>query len=602
MSNRSYEDFTVNELKELLRDNGLPMSGKKADLIKRAHTFIPEPKVEEQQPKKAHVPAQAAVISLDEEVSEHTDVVLADGDDVPWWRSTELMSIPALTAIGVALLMVTAVFVFQPAWLGFTPDYEYELIDYDAAQTLQFAENLVSYGHPDWEGRMSGTEQEQNASEYIISEFDAMGMATTLHSYQVPMHHVNAEPSLRICIQGLAGNSPCEGFGSIGSQIISFQHRSDYVIQGFSGQSEYTFQQNVPLTYLDNGSDDALWASASGTVGYVINSGTKTGNTEFFSKAAENNLAGLIRVNKDYNCGKIEGNDCVPIFKGSGLDAVVEANGGTVPSDLPFIAMSKDAGELLEQAIFNATGTTGVLEMIIDVTNDQERTIYVPCGEIRGRTSELVIAGGHHDTVYHGQGAVDDTSGTASVMEMARQMSAVVNESGTPERTLRFCTWGGEEEGLYGSRAYVEAFQSSLKNNLRLYINLDMNHVDADFSNRGNSLTLFGNDGEDMEHIERITQLYKDQRSDVADRYEIRLSVLTGAQGAPNGMPYNSDHGPFVYDLGEGERGRAIVCYGSGSWEYHTYLDTMDRFNEESLGVSVTVYGTYMRFLAYSDY
>ena len=33
-----------------------------------------------------------------------------------------------------------------------------------------------------------------------------------------------------------------------------------------------------------------------------------------------------------------------------------------------------------------------------------------------------------------------------------------------------------------------------------------------------------------------------------------------------------------------------------------TYADTMERFNEESLGVSVTIYGTYMRFLAYSDY
>ena len=187
-------------------------------------------------------------------------------------------------------------------------------------------------------------------------------------------------------------------------------------------------------------------------------------------------------------------------------------------------------------------------------------------------------------------------------MEMARQLSAVVNETGTPERTLRFCTWGGEEEGLYGSRAYVQAFQNSLRANLRLYINLDMNHVDADFSNRGNSLTLFGNNAEDIEHIERITELYKNQRSEVADRYDIRLSVLSGPQGATDGMPYNSDHGPFVYDLGEGQRGRAIVCYGSGSWEYHTYLDTMDRFNEESLGVSVTVYGTYMRFLAYSDY
>ncbi|MBL6893165.1 MAG: M20/M25/M40 family metallo-hydrolase [Candidatus Poseidonia sp.] len=587
MSESNSIPLTVKELREELAVHGLPVSGKKAELIERL---------------LAHREFQPT-ISLEDEPPATAELFPEDEDKTPWWRSTDILTPQALTAIGVVIIMVTAVFVFRPTWLGFTPNYEYDLIDYDASQTRTFAEELVGFGHADWEGRMSGTTEEANVSTYIESQFAAMGMDTTLHSYQVPMHHVNSEPSLRICVQsGLGGLSPCEGPGSQFSNFISFQHRVDYVIQGFSGQSEYTFQQNVPLTYLGNGSDDGLWASAGGTVGYVINSGTKTGNTEFFSKAAENQLAGLIRVNKDYNCGKIEGNDCVPIFKGTGIDAVMEANGGTIPSDIPFIAMSKDAGEILEQAIFNATGPTGVLEMIIDVTNDQERTIYVPCGEIKGRTSEVVIVGGHHDTVYHGQGAIDDTSGTASVLEMGRQISEVVNETGKPERTLRFCTWGGEEEGLYGSRAYVQAFQNSLKDNLRLYINLDMNHVDADFSNRGNSLRLFGNTPEDMEHISRITELYKNERDEVADRYDIQLATYQGAQGASDGMPYNSDHGPFVYDLGEGERGRAIVCYGSGSWEYHTYLDTMDRFNEESLGVSVTIYGTYMRFLAYSDY
>ena len=583
----SFEGLTVNELKEMLREAELPISGTKAQLIERLQANHPE----------------TNTISLDSEKTLVDDAILAGEESVPWYRGTEVLTPPALIAIGVAVLMVTAIFVIQPTWLGFEPDYEYELISYDAAQAKNYAETLVSYGHPEWDGRMSGTVQEANTSEYIISQFDSMGMKTTLHSYQVPMHHVNSEPSLRICTPGgFFGTSQCEGPTNGLSEFISFEHRVDYVIQGFSGQSEYTFDQDVQLTYLGNGSDEGLWQSASGTIGYVINSGTKTGNTEFFSTAAENNLAGLIRVNKDYNCGKIEGNDCVPIFKGTGIDAVKEANGGSIPSEIPFIAMSKDAGEILEAAIFNATGATGVLEMVMDVTNDQERTIYVPCGEIKGKSSELVIVGGHHDTVYHGEGAIDDTSGTASVLEMARQLSDVVNETGTPERTLRFCTWGGEEEGLYGSRAYVSAFQNSLKDNLRLYINLDMNHVDADFSARGNSLRLFGNTPEDMEHIERITDLYKDKRSDVADRYDIQLALYQGAQGEPDGMPYNSDHGPFVYDLGDDIRGRAVVCYGSGSWEYHTYLDTMDRFNEESLGVSVTIYGTYMRFLAYSDY
>jgi hypothetical protein len=577
------EGKTVAELKDMLREQGLAVSGTKAQLVDRLEANS----------------SDAAVVNMDDDIKDGSAGDLLD--DLPWWRSTNILTPQALTAIGVVVLMVAAAFVFRPTWLGFAPNYEYELIDFDQDQARLFAEELVSYGHPDWEGRMSGTTEEANVSAYIEAQFKAMGMSTTLHSYQVPMHHVNAEPSLRICVPGLNGLSVCEGFGSIGSQITQFQHRVDYVIQGFSGRSDYTFSDEVPVTDLGNGSDEALWSAAGGTIGYVRSGGTVTGNTDLFSLAAENDLAGLIRVNKNYNCGKIEGNDCVPIFKGTGIDDVKAANGGSIPSELPFIAMSKDAGELLESLVFNATGQPGVLEMLIDVTNDQERTIYVPCGEIRGASSEVIIVGGHHDTVYHGQGAIDDTSGTASVLELARQMSEVVNETGKPDRTLRFCTWGGEEEGLYGSRAYVEAFQNSLKDNLRLYINLDMNHVDADFSNRGNSLTLFGNNAEDVGHVTRITELYQNKRSEVADRYEIRIATLDGAKGDPDGMPYNSDHGPFVYDLGGGERGRAVVCYGSGSWEYHTYLDTMDRFNEESLGVSVTIYGTYMRFLAYSD-
>ena len=194
-------------------------------------------------------------------------------------------------------------------------------------------------------------------------------------------------------------------------------------------------------------------------------------------RAIENDLASIIRVNKNYNCGLIEGNDCVPIFKGTSHSAILEANGGSMPTDMAFIAMSKDAGEILESVVINGSGR---LEMIMDVTNDQELTIRVPCGTYYGASSELLIVGGHHDTVYHAPGAVDDTSGTATVLEMAAMFSEYISEHGEPDRTIRFCTWGGEEEGLWGSTAYVEEFNQDLAENLRLYVNLDMNHVDID--------------------------------------------------------------------------------------------------------------------------
>jgi len=580
-----YESMRVSELKNELRNFGAPVSGTKSELIERLNLLTK---------KEENVITLEDDDLLGNDIGQTTMSSFVNRMRKPIYGPINL---GALYAIAVSLLMLTTVLIIQPSWLGFGEDYEYELIEFDQQQARTFAQELVDLGHPDWEGRMSGTTEESNTAVYISSKLAEMGYEAEINEFQVPMHHVNSEPSFRLCVQGLGGLSPCDGPAALGSQVTPFQHRVDYVIQGFSGQSEYMFNEDIQVTDLGNGSDEALWQTATGTIGYVRGDSSKIGNTELYSNAAINDLAGLISVNKNYNCGKIEGNDCVPIFKGTNYDSLVDANGGSIPTEIPFISMSKDAGDIFEASVINASEPASI-ELIIDVTNDQERTIYVPCGTIQGRTSEVVIAGGHHDTVYQAQGAVDDSSGVASVLEMARQMSSIINETGTPERTIKFCTWGGEEEGLWGSRAYVEEMQSSLRENLRLYINLDMNHVDADFENRGNSLTLFTNNEDDYGHMQRITDIYKEERSEIADRYDIQFQLLDGDQGDENQMPCNSDHCPFVYDLG-GKDGRAVVCYGSGSWEYHTYLDTMDRFNEESLAVSTTIYGTYMRLLAY---
>ncbi len=582
MSSPDYDTMLVAELRQRLASAGLPTSGRKVELIERL-------RLNEQEP---------TMISIEADLVEENNSTKAFITQMKK-QIIGPLNLGGVIAIGLSLLMISSVLVLQPAWLGFGSDYDYEIIEFDPSQTKTYAEELVALGHPDWEGRMSGTIEEANTSQYIIDQLVSMGYEPQSNEYQVPMHHVNSEPSFRLCVQGGFGLSPCDGpLGQAGgSQVTIFQHRVDYVIQGFSGQSEYTFDEEIAVTDLGNGTDEALWQSATGTLGYVRMDGSGVSNTQMYTYAAQNDLAGIVSVNKIINCGQIEGNDCVPIFKGTNYDTLVAANGGTLPTEIPFIAMSRDAGDIFEALVINATEPASI-ELFIDVTNDQERTIYVPCGKIDGKTSELIIAGAHHDTVYQGQGAVDDSSGVATVLEMARQLAEIVNQTGKPERTIQFCTWGGEEEGLWGSRAYVADMQSNLRNNLRLYLNFDMNHVDADFQNRGNSLTLFTNNGNDYDHINRIVDLYTNEKSEIANKYQIRTSLLDGDRGDANEMPCNSDYCPFIYELG-GKTGRAVSCYGGGAWEYHTYLDTMDRFNEESLHVSGTIYGTYMRLLAY---
>jgi hypothetical protein len=66
---------------------------------------------------------------------------------------------------------------------------------------------------------------------------------------------------------------------------------------------------------------------------------------------------------------------------------------------------------------------------------------------------EVVILGAHFDSVAAATGATDNATGSAAVMEAMR----ILKTSGVkPRRTIRIALWGGEEQGLLGSRAYVK--------------------------------------------------------------------------------------------------------------------------------------------------
>ena len=65
---------------------------------------------------------------------------------------------------------------------------------------------------------------------------------------------------------------------------------------------------------------------------------------------------------------------------------------------------------------------------------------------------EVVIVGAHMDGVPYATGATDNATGTAAMMEAVRAIQALKLR---PRRTIRIALWGGEEQGLLGSRAYV---------------------------------------------------------------------------------------------------------------------------------------------------
>jgi Zn-dependent M28 family amino/carboxypeptidase len=77
-------------------------------------------------------------------------------------------------------------------------------------------------------------------------------------------------------------------------------------------------------------------------------------------------------------------------------------------------------------------------------------------GEIPGavKKDEVVMVGGHLDSWHYGTGATDNAVGSAVAIEVMRILKTLNLKM---DRTVRIGLWGAEEEGLYGSKAYVKA-------------------------------------------------------------------------------------------------------------------------------------------------
>ena len=92
--------------------------------------------------------------------------------------------------------------------------------------------------------------------------------------------------------------------------------------------------------------------------------------------------------------------------------------------------------------------------------------------------NEIVLIGAHLDSWHGSTGAADNASGCIVMMEAMRILKAMNIQ---PKRTIRIALWGGEEQGLYGSRGYANQYLYDSEknkalpgfNNFALYLNMD---------------------------------------------------------------------------------------------------------------------------------
>ncbi|MGR6963239.1 M28 family peptidase [Geodermatophilus sp. URMC 61] len=143
------------------------------------------------------------------------------------------------------------------------------------------------------------------------------------------------------------------------------------------------------------------------------------------------------------------------------VDPPIEGAPGPVTHGIPVVGASSADGIALSQS-----GSTAFVEVLPAET----RTDHNVIAELPGQNPDnVVMAGAHLDSVIQGPGINDNGSGSAALLETALMMAETEHEN-----TLRFGWWAAEEQGLVGSKDYVNGLSQAERDRIALYMNYDM--------------------------------------------------------------------------------------------------------------------------------
>ena len=230
-------------------------------------------------------------------------------------------------------------------------------------------------------------------------------------------------------------------------------------------------------------------------------------------------------------------------------------------------------------------GTAVRLEFtIVNQSYPEGRTSYNAVAEIPGtdKADEVVMLGGHLDSWHSATGATDNAIGCAVMMEAARILTAIGVQ---PRRTIRVALWGGEEQGLLGSKAYVKEHFGTFENpkpgfaKFAGYFNVDSG------TGRIRGASVFGPD-EAATILREAFKPFEDLGMMGA------IATRSRRSGGTDSTSFNEAGLPGI------GLSQDPIEYGSYTW--HTNLDTLERIVEEdvqksAIAVAAAVYHLAMR-------
>jgi hypothetical protein len=457
----------------------------------------------------------------------------------------------SLKLFSIAIVLIVLLSFIAIYTVSRLSQHDYHLVDFDSEEAYKDMQFLTGIGP-----RVPGTDADLQGAEYVKERFTEAGLSDVhIEEYSVTTYGVNSASLSLITLD-------------LGGQIVTdYSHIEDFILYQYSGSTNGDLR--LEIVDVGNGSDENFQ-------GVDVQGKAVLSTQQILPKAANNGASAVIvqnqRIGEELGyppyCGGIYGSD---------------GNGDSIPypdahqnAVVPTCCVSWDVGEEIRSAIEGSRElpvigmSTVWIEMNFDTTI-QKNPIYNVIGDVKGSSDDIIYIVAHRDTTYINPGAVDNTVGTVTIMEMARQIAGL-----DVGKTIRFISMDAEEKGLLGATEYVKAHEEEVIENGVICMNFDMNDVNLE---RVDTLELQISNSGYQNRLKEIKDLMFNKHSDLKDKYNINI---TEGGGGPDGAPFFKRGIDASFAMGE---------WGS-SWEFHTQWDTIEHVNKESWQLSGIIFGT----------
>jgi len=316
--------------------------------------------------------------------------------------------------------------------------------------------------------------------------------------------------------------------------------RSDYQYKDFAKEDLYKKISQTKKTEAE------AWANSIKVTGYTNNTLPEVLEKNGAAALAISNWTGIMGANR--------------IF-------------GAKTKKIPMLDISnEDYGMLYRLA---ANGVYPKLKVDTQSKHNGTTDTFNIIGEIKGKEkpNEYIILSAHFDSWDGAQGATDNGTGTITMLETIRTIKKLYPNN---KRTILICLWGSEEQGLNGSRAFVEDHPDIIKNTQAVF-NQD----------NGTGRVVYINGAGFEKSYEYVSRWLS------ATPSWVRNEIKTDFPGVPSAG--GSDNASFVA-AGVPAFGLSSLDWGYGGYTWHTNRDTYDKivFEEVQNNVILTSALTYM--------